>query len=123
MDMGTVDQSDEFVCEELLPAAGTFGAAAMSRGEPGLPARFTWRGAEYRVAGVVRQWKTSGPCHSGSDEVYLRRHWYEVLTEPPAVLTIYCDRQAKDRRRPKRRWWVYSVAHQPQRSGAAEGGV
>ena len=106
----TRPQHEDFVCEEILPAAGTFDAAGMSRGEPGLPARFAWRKTEYRLAGVRRQWKTSGPCHSGSDEVYLRRHWYEVLTDPPAVLTIYCDRQAKDRKRPKRRWWVYSVA-------------
>ena len=108
--MGSIRQREEFICEELVPAPGTFDAGAMSRGEPGLPARFTWRGVEYRVAGVVRQWKTSGPCHSGSDEVYLRRHWYQVVTEPRAVMTVYCDRQAKDRRRPKKRWWVYTVA-------------
>jgi hypothetical protein len=89
---------------------GTADAAAMSRGEPGLPGRFVWRKTECRVLGVIRQWKTSGPCRNGSDEVYLRRHWYQVLVEPRAVMTLYCDRQAKDRRRPKRRWWVYSVS-------------
>jgi len=41
--------------------------------------------------------------------MYLRRHWYRILTEPPAVMTIYCDRQAKDRRHPKARWWVYTI--------------
>ena len=104
-------QSEEFICEELHPVAGTADAAAMSRGEPGLPGRFRWRHAEYRVLGVVKQWKTSGPCRNGSDEVYLRRHWYQVLVEPRAVMTLYCDRQPKDRRRPKRRWWVYSMAN------------
>ncbi len=103
------NKREEFVCEELHPAAGTFDPSGMARGEPGLPERFVWRGVEYRLAGVIRQWKTSGPCRSGSDEVYLRRHWYRIATDPPAILTIYCDRQAKDRRRAKRRWWVYSA--------------
>jgi len=101
--------SGEFICEELTPAACSGDAAAMARGEPGLPGRFTWRGAEYRVAGLIRKWKTSGPCRSGAAEMYLRRHWYRILTEPPAVMTIYCDRQAKNRKRPKARWWVYSI--------------
>jgi len=115
VELGGLPESDgaprgeEFVCEEIVPAAGTFDAAAMSRGEPGLPGRFTWRGREYRVVGVVRQWKTSSPCREGSPELYLRRHWFQILTEPRAVVTLYCDRQAKDRKKPKRRWWVYSI--------------
>ena len=99
----------EFVCEGLTPAAGTGSAVAMARGEPGLPARFTWREREYRLAGVIRKWKSSGPCRSGGSEMYLRRHWYEILTDPPMVMTIYCDRQAKNRKRHKARWWVYTV--------------
>ena len=100
----------EFIDERIIPVPGAGDAAAMARGEPGLPARFIWRGREYRIAGLIEKWKTSGPCRSGAAEVYLRRHWYKVLTDGPAVMTIYCDRQAKDRKRPKRRWWVYSVA-------------
>lgn len=121
---------EEFVCEEIEPVAGTGDASAMARGEPGLPARFVWRGEEYRLVGVIRQWKTSGPCRNGSEEMYLRRHWYQVSAacppsakpagavggeadsshRPHVVMTIYCDRQAKDRRRPKRRWWLYSMS-------------
>ncbi len=41
--------------------------------------------------------------------MYLRRHWYKVLTDPPAIMTICCDRQAKNRKRPKARWWVYTI--------------
>ena len=100
---------EEFIGEPMTPVAGTGDAAAMARGEPGLPARFTWRGREYRIAGVIRTWKSTGPCRSGGGEVYLRRHWYEVRTDPPAVMTVYCDRQAKDRKHPKARWWVYTV--------------
>ena len=101
---------EEFICEALTPVAGTGDASDMARGEPGLANRFTWRGREYRIAGVIRQWKTSGPCRNGSGEMYLRRHWYQVLTDPPLIMTIYCDRQAQNRKRPKARWWVYTIA-------------
>lgn len=116
---------EEFICEELTTHSGAFDAGAMARGEPGLPQHFTWRGVEYRVAGVIRQWKTSSACRNGSDEMYLRRHWYQVLTEPRAVMTIYCDRQAKNRKRPKARWFVYSAElssreHTTEVAGEAE---
>lgn len=100
---------EEFVSEELVPIAGTADARAMARGEPGLPGRFTWRGTEYRVTGVLRSWKSSGPCKSGANELYLRRHWHTIVTEPHAVMTVYCERQARDRRRAKHRWFVYTV--------------
>lgn len=103
------DNAEEFICEEMTPVPGTGDVAAMSRREPGLPGRFTWRGDEYRIAGVIRKWTSSGPCRSGGGEMYLRRHWYKVLTDSPTVMTIYCDRQAKNRKRPKARWWIYTV--------------
>jgi len=101
---------EQFVCEELTPEPGSFDAAGMARGEPGLPQRFTWRGVQYRVAGMIKQWKTSSPCRNGGSEMYLRRHWYQVLTEPRATMTVYCDRQAKNRKHPKSRWYVYSAS-------------
>lgn len=101
---------EEFVSEAMVPEPATGDVVAMSHGEPGLPARFTWRGTRYRTAGVLRKWKTSGPCRHGSGERYLRRHWYEILTEPPVLMTVYCERQARDARRAKARWWIYTVA-------------
>ena len=100
---------EEFVGEEMTPVPATGDAVAMARGEPGLPRCFTWRGVEYAVAGVIRQWKTTGPCRSGGGEVYLRKHWFRVLTRPEAIMTIYCQRQAQNRRRPKSRWWIYTI--------------
>ena len=99
----------EFVSEEIAPVSGTGRAAAMARGEPGLPERFTWRDREYRVLGVIEQWKSSGPCKSGSDEMYLRRHWYRIVTEPHAVMSVYCERQARSRKRATSRWFLYTV--------------
>ena len=99
----------------MTPVAGSGRAAAMARGEPGLPERFTWRDTEYRVLGVIGQWKTSGPCKSGADEMYLRRHWYRIVTEPRAVMTVYCERQARSSRRAKSRWFIYTIEACPPR--------
>ena len=104
------ENPEQFVGEELKPAPGTANVAAMSRGEPGLPESFTWRGKQYRVAGVISTWKSHGPCKSGGGEKYLRRHWYKILTEPPAAMTIYFERQARTQKRPKARWWIYSIS-------------
>jgi len=103
------DAAEEFVSEQLRPVAGTADTGGMSRGEPGLPGRFRWRGEEYAVVGMLRKWKTSGPCHHGSPEIYLRRHWYEIRTEPPLIMKVYCRRQAPSAKLCKARWWVYSV--------------
>jgi hypothetical protein len=107
----------QFAGDELTPVSGTSDSAAMARGEPGLPARFTWRGREYRVAAVLSKWKTSGPCKTGGGEQYLRRHWYKLAAEPceprpeadAVTLTVYCERQARGARAAKARWFVYTV--------------
>ncbi len=101
--------SEEFIGEALVPAPGSGDASRMARGEPGLPGLFTWRDTQYRIAGVISAWKTSGRDVGGGSEMYLRRHWYKVLTDPLFVMTIYCDRQAKNRQRPKSRWYIFTV--------------
>lgn len=98
-----------FVSEPIDPVAGTRDASDAARGEPALPGRFRWRGVAYRIAGVVRTWKTTGPCRHGSREIYLRRHWYEIVTDPRAVMSIYCERQARSTRRIGPRWFVYAL--------------
>lgn len=97
---------EEFVSEPLTPLAGTSDASAMSRGEPGLPAQFDWRGQRYEVAGILRMWKT---CTPDRGELYLRRHWYTIRTTSGVEMTLYCERQTKTARRPKSRWYVYTV--------------
>ena len=104
------NSGETFVGEELIPVAGTFATGGMTRREPGLPERFTWRGREYRIVGLSGKWKSDGPCRNGSDEKYLRRHWFRVVTDPAAVMTIYFDRQPKDRGKPRARWWIYTVS-------------
>jgi hypothetical protein len=107
---------DDFVSEPLEPVPGTADPAGMSRGEPGLPQRFTWRGREHRVIQVLRIWKTSGRERGGT-EIYLRRHWYEIETDTDLRMTVYCDRQAQNRKRPKARWWVYTAVGTDGRDG------
>ena len=105
--MATRKQSrPDFISEPITPEAGAFDAAAMSRGEPGVPRAFAWRGTRYVVKAVLSKWKTST---ADRGDLYLRRHWFELRTEPAALMTIYCDRQAKNTRKPKARWWLYSM--------------
>jgi phosphoribosylglycinamide formyltransferase-1 len=103
-------RKEQFVSEQMLPVAGTGNVRRMAVGEPGLPKRFRWRGQEYVVARVLATWKVSTPeGHKAGGEMYLRRHYYRIQTEQGAVLTVYCERQSRSPRRPKARWWVYTV--------------
>jgi len=82
----------------------------MARGEPGLPASFTWRGRVYVVGKLLAKRKKTG---SDRGDVYVRRHLFEIETTTGERMTIYCDRQT-----PRRgsRWWIYTVeqARPPQ---------
>ena len=100
--------NEEFIDEPIKPTPGTGIAAMAATGQPGVPSEFDWGGQRYHLAGIIGSWKTSGPCRHGGGEMYLRRHWYKLLVEPPLIMTIYCDRQARTRN-PKSRWWLYSI--------------
>lgn len=109
---------EAFVSEAVAPEAGTFDASAMARGEPGLPRVFTWRGRRFEVAQVLATWKTST---ADRGEMYLRRHWYEVLAASGERMTLYCERQARNRTRAKARWWLYTF-RPPDSHAAPESG-
>lgn len=100
---------EEFVSEPIRPVEGTFDTAGMTRGEPGLPARFIWRDKEYTVAEVLEKWKESGRCKSGSSEMYLRKHWFKIRCSDGTEMTIYFERQPKAKRQNKTRWWLYTA--------------
>jgi hypothetical protein len=107
----------DFVSEPIEPAAGSFDAAAMSRGEPGVPNRFTWRGREFVVDHVIRAWKSSTRDRG---ELYLRRHWYEIQMTSGERITLYCERQTKNRKKPKQRWWMYGFVEAEARMPKSE---
>ena len=105
--------SRRFVGERIEPVAGTLDTRGMSRGEPGLPARFIWRGREVAVERVLERWKTTGRCTSGSDELYVRKHWFRIRTTSGEEMTLYFERQARSSRDRKTRWWLYAL-HGPR---------
>jgi hypothetical protein len=100
---------DEFISEPIKPVVGTFDMAGMTRGEPGLPGRFLWRGKEYAVTEVLDVWKEEGPCRSGSTEMYLRKHWYKIMTADGLMMTLYFERQGRSKSQNKTRWWLYTI--------------
>jgi hypothetical protein len=102
--------TEQFVSESMTPVGGTADTRSMARGEPGVPERFIWRGSEYTVAAIVRRWKESGPCHHGNSELYLRKHWFEVLTTSGQRMTIYFERQPRRGSSAKARWWLYTTS-------------
>ena len=100
---------DQFISEALTPVVSTSDTARMAVGEPGLPQQFEWRGQTIEVAAVLGTWRESSPCHNGSGERYVRKHWYEIETADRATMKIYFERQARGG--PKApRWWLFSIS-------------
>lgn len=99
----------EFVSEPVVPDAGTFDAAAMASGRPGLPAGFTWRDRHYAIVEVLEEWKVSEREFHRRGEAYYRKHFWKVRTDSGEVMTLYAVRHLKRGQNPKKRWWLYSV--------------
>lgn len=100
----------EFVSESIVPDAGTFDASAMARGQPGLPAGFTWRGRHYTILRLLEAWKQSEPMgHRPGGERYYRKHFFRIRTDTAETMTLYCVRHMKPGENPRRRWWLYSI--------------
>jgi hypothetical protein len=78
----------------------------MSRGEPGVPRGFVWRGRRYEIAAVESSWKGHGKDRG---DTYVRRHWYDVATVCGRRMRIYFDRNPGRSGSKRSRWWVYSV--------------
>jgi hypothetical protein len=87
--------TDEFLSEPLLPDPDSMDTSRMALGEPGLPRRFRWRGEIVDIVDVVESWRSTGACSHGSDESYVRKHWYEVDTAAHGRLKIYFERQGR----------------------------
>lgn len=93
----------QFVSEPIAPVGDGFESAAMTHGEPGLPAAFRWRDETLDVRAVLKAWRST---KDDRGDTYLKRHWYEVETADGRRVTIYFDRQA---RRGAHRWWLYTL--------------
>ncbi len=100
--------AEQFISERLQPVVETIDAARMRPGEPGLPRQFRWEKQTLQIAEVLNSWRETGPCHHGSGELYVRKHWFEVLTDSGETLKIYFERQARSRNA-RARWWLFSI--------------
>jgi len=80
----------------------------MAGGEPGLPREFLWRGQTIKIAAVLRTWRQTGKCRHGSSELYVRKHWFEVVTTANSTMKIYFDRQSREARK-NDRWWLFTI--------------
>jgi len=105
--------TEEFISESIQPVTGTFHPQSMGKAEPGLPRRFRWRDQEYTIVEVLQVWKESGPDKDGSGQMYLRKHWYKVRTEPDLIMNIYFERQSRSKSQAKKRWWLYTISKEP----------
>jgi hypothetical protein len=102
-----------FVSEPIQPAGGAFDTVAMGRGEPGLPAAFTWRAEKVNVDRRVRSWKESA---RSMGELYLRRHYYELRMLDGSTWVVYFTRQAGSRATARVRWFLYT--HENEEAGS-----
>jgi hypothetical protein len=100
--------AEQFVSAAIQPVVETIDTARMSTGQPGLPRQFRWKSQTIEIARVVRTWRETGPCHHGSDEKYVRKHWFEVETDSGDTLTIYFERQPRSGRN-RNRWWLFTI--------------
>jgi len=85
----------------------------MSRGEPGLPGAFVWRGKRYEIATVRGSHKGYGEDRG---DVYVRRHVYDVETACGLRMRIYFDRNPGPKSRARHRWWLYTMEDSVARS-------
>ena len=99
----------DFFSEPIAPFRGGFDAAAMGRGEPGLPKGFTWRGREHVIVELVGSWKHSSREGGGAGDLYLRRHYYKLRMSDESVWTVYFVRQTPKSGNPKSRWFLYTI--------------
>lgn len=100
---------EQFVSECITPDAGTFDAAAMSRGEPGLPRGFTWRGRHFQIVELLSSWRHFESWNHGSGDRYYRKHYYRVRTDSGEVMLLYGLRHTKPGQSKRKRWWLYAV--------------
>jgi hypothetical protein len=99
---------EHFVSEAIEPVVETIDPSRMVPGAPGLPQQFRWGRQIINIVNVLKAWHDTGPCHNGSAEKYVRKHWFEVETTSNAKMKIYFERQARPGRT-KSRWWLFSI--------------
>lgn len=91
----------------------------MIAGEPLVPHALVWRGTTYPVLAVLQTGRGLGPCTHGSDERYVRKHWYRFATTGGLVFRVYFERRARTGSSFKR-WWLYSIEDKTGPTGSGQ---
>jgi RimJ/RimL family protein N-acetyltransferase len=95
-----------FVSERITPEPGSSDVGAMSRGEPGVPKAFVWRGERFETGRLVSTRRDMG---TDRGDVYVRRHYYEIETADQLRMVVYFERNPSDRSK-RKAWWLYTLA-------------
>ncbi|NMB12604.1 MAG: hypothetical protein GX977_09995 [Firmicutes bacterium] len=93
---------EEFVCEPIIIDSSSVSLLPLSRGAPGCPRRFTWRGQEHNVVAIVETTKQLR-AHD-SKETYVRSHSFRVRTDTNLEMVLRCDRRVRGNP-----WRVFTV--------------
>jgi phosphoribosylglycinamide formyltransferase-1 len=99
---------ERLISEAIKLLTETADTLRMAIGEPGLSRKFVWRGRTVAVTSVLRSWRETGKCRYGSPEMYVRKHWYEVVTASDGIMKLYFERQPRGGRK-EARWWLFSI--------------
>ena len=99
--------NETFIGEAIHAEDMSFSLSPMTLGEPGLPARFSWKGRSFSVLQVLEKWKEAGDCRHGSGERYVRKHWFRIRTTDNLEMKIYFERQKRSSG--GSRWRLYSL--------------
>lgn len=78
--------------EAVTPHPGLFDARAMSRGEPGVPAKFDWRGRTYSVVEVLQSRRETENYSGTAKDTYARRHVIRVRVDTGEVMALSASR-------------------------------
>ncbi len=100
---------ERFIDEPLVPVVASSDTSMMAAGAPGLPCAFLWRGRTIEIATVLHSWRETGTCRHGSGEMYVRKHWFELVTSDRETVKIYFERQPRLGRKGAR-WWLFTIA-------------
>jgi len=100
---------EKFISESIKPVIATCDVSRMAIGEPGLPRKFVWRDRTIVITNVLRTWCDTGKCRHGSTEMYVRKHWYEIVTTSNITMKIYFDRQPRHGKK-NDRWCLFSMS-------------
>lgn len=101
---------ERLISEPVSPSPGSFNAASMAAGEPGVPMSFTWRGSAYRVTRILGSRKNLRPCRNGSGEQYINKHFVTVETDSGDTMTLYRTRSGSK----NDSWILYTIQDSDQ---------